>query len=556
VDKKSLSFKEFLSARDLLASPNIKFYDIKVPPKLKSETTKETDMALTAPSKNGDETEVVRKVDFESKGDRIIYPEDMDLDQVKQAVERQIEEESVVVSINEPIAAFPLDGAVAMMRVLKRRYGWTHLEPTNMGFFGTRPPTMIGVEIGGGQRVQVPWGNMSVPKIDGTLTTGFQFKDGMPFFLLSGNVKRKHEKTVSAIANEIREEIKTNSIYRGKTTKINFRDKDGDRVDFNVNLCPKFLDIDTMGDTEPIFSKSIEDAIRVNIFNPIRFSKRCQLKGAALKKGVMLGGPFGTGKTLAAFQTAKLCAEHGWTFLYLADVRDLDLAIGFAKLYQPCLLFAEDCDRVAAGQRTADMDRLLNTIDGVESKNKDEKLIVVLTTNHLQCINPAFVRPGRIDAVINVTPPDEEACLRIVKKYVKDGDCQMEGSDADFTSAIKCLVGANAAFFRTTVEQAKLKAIENMESDDSPVVIRPGDLKVVAEAMVPHCKLINPEHGVKRLIDLDAEQHDPMEIAGQIIMQKMAETFIGQITNPKILEKIIVKQMKPRGGFGGTPSSN
>lgn len=497
----------------------------------------------------------VRKVDFEFRGDKVVLPENMDLDEAAEVINRQREEESVEVSINEPINAFPLDGAVALMRVLKKRYGWTHLVPQDMGFWGVRPPTMIAVEIGNNERIQVPWGNMQVPKIDGTLTTGCYFNEGMPCFKLSGTVKRKHERIVAQIAEEIREEVKKSSIYRFKTIKINFRDSDGDRKQFDYNLCPRFIDLDMVGDTEPIFSKAVEDAIRINIHNPIRFSERCRKKGASLKKGVMLGGPYGTGKTLTAFQAAKLCKEHGWTFLYLEDVRDLDLAIGFAKLYQPCMLFAEDVDRAAAGPRSAEMDRLLNTIDGVESKSKDERLLIVLTTNHLEVINRAFLRPGRIDRVINVTPPDVDACLRIVQKYVHDGDCKMDGSDEEFKKAIDCLVGANAAFFRNVVEGAKLSAIENMPDDDADLIITPNDLRIVAESMIPHAKLINPEHGKKGLLDLEEEEINPLEMGFGILAQKFAEAFVDQITNPKILKGIVVKQRKRRG-FGGDPGIN
>jgi ATP-dependent 26S proteasome regulatory subunit len=505
---------------------------------------------------NGTEAKEPRKVDFVYGGDKFNIPDGMDLDEAAEAINRQREEEGVDVAINEPIDAFPLDGAVALMRVLQRRYGWTHLEPTP-GFFGPRPPVMVGVEIGGGKRVQVPWGNMRVPKIDGNISTGYRFNEGMPCFLISGNVKRKHERTVSAIAEEVREEIKRASIYKAKAVKINFRDNDGDRKDFDYNLCPKFMNVEEMGDTEPIFSKVIEDAIRINMHNPVRFSKRCRAKGASLKKGILLAGPYGTGKTLTAFEAAKLCERHGWTFMLLEDVRDLDLAIGFAKLYQPCMLFAEDVDRAAAGPRSPEMDRLLNTLDGVESKSRDESLIVVLTTNHAEQINRAFIRPGRIDVVINITPPDEEACLRIVKKYVADGGCKMEGGDEQFKEAIKCLVGANAAFFRCTVEQAKLAAIENMDSENSDVIIRPADLKTVAEGMVPHCKMINPEHGQKNLLEMDdVEVHDPIKFAMEALMHKAAETVLELVADPKTLHKIVVKKMNKRGPLGGSGGLN
>ena len=497
-----------------------------------------------------EEKKAPRKCQFQYEGETFVIPKGMDLDEAIEALKLQSEEENVTVTISEKIKAFPLDGAVALMRVLKRRYGWTHLTPTP-SMWGPKPPLMIGVEVGVNETLQVPWGNMQIPNIDGTITTSYDFDNEMPVFVLSGKVKRKHEARLAEIANEIREEVRSNSIYRSKSVKINFRDSEGDRKTFDPSLCPRFLDLKSMGDTTPIFSEAIENAIRVNIHNPIMYSDRCRQKGASLKKGVMLGGPYGTGKTLEAFRTAKLCMEHGWTFLYLENVQDLDMAINFAKLYEPCVLFAEDCDKAATGPRTTEMDRLLNTIDGVESKG-DKAVMVVLTTNHLEIINPAFLRPGRIDAVINVLPPDEKACYRIVQKYIGEGDCKMDGSEEEFIRSFKCLVGANAAFFRNVVEQAKLSAIGKMQSDDDVVTIRPSDLEAVAKGMIPHCKLINPNHGEKSLLDLEEQTIDPLQMAMDIFMQKGAEAILNQITNPRMLEKIIVKQMKKGGGGRGS----
>lgn len=495
-----------------------------------------------------DEDEGPREVDFAREGNRIVLPTDMGLDEAEAAIRRQKEEENVVVNLNEPIEAFPLDGAVALMRVLKKRYGWTHLVP-EIGFWSNKPPTMVAVEIGVNERIQVPWGNCVVPKIDGTINTGYEMKNGVPSFLITGSIKRKHEQVVHQIAEEVRQVVKTQSIYKGKAIKINFRDSEGGRECFDESLAPKFLDLSSIASNEPIFSKVIEASIRKNILVPIRHSKRCRKKGASLKKGVILGGPYGTGKTLTAFQIARICVENGWTFVYLEDVRDLDLALGFAKQYQPVCLFAEDADKALAGPRTSEMDRVLNIIDGVESKNSEQALMLVLTTNHLPVINGAFLRPGRIDTIIEVTPPDHDACLAIVRKYVAEGDCKLEGTDDELKKAIEPLVGANAAFFRNAVEQAKLSAIENMPDDDADVIIRPQDLRIISEGMVAHARLLNPDHGKKPLLDLEnTDVRDPLTLASEILVQKFAEGFVSQITNPKVLEKVIFKKMKRSGG--------
>jgi SpoVK/Ycf46/Vps4 family AAA+-type ATPase len=71
-----------------------------------------------------------------------------------------------------------------------------------------------------------------------------------------------------------------------------------------------------------------------------------------LKRGVLLEGPYGTGKTLTAFVTAKKCVENGWTFIMLDRVAALKEALTFARMYAPAVVFAEDIDRSVEGERT------------------------------------------------------------------------------------------------------------------------------------------------------------------------------------------------------------
>lgn len=64
----------------------------------------------------------------------------------------------------------------------------------------------------------------------------------------------------------------------------------------------------------------------------------------------------------------------------------------------------------------------INTLDGVDSKKHE--IMVVLTTNDKRAIHPAFVRPGRIDAVIPILPPDNDATVRLVRSY----GCDAQGN--------------------------------------------------------------------------------------------------------------------------------
>jgi SpoVK/Ycf46/Vps4 family AAA+-type ATPase len=120
--------------------------------------------------------------------------------------------------------------------------------------------------------------------------------------------------------------------------------------------------------------------------------------------GILLAGDPGVGKTLTAYVTAKKAVDHGWTFVYLSHAADLANGIRFALQYAPCVLFVEDLDRIVAGDdRTEEIDDVLNSFDGVDSKDKE--LITVLTTNHLEKIPGVALRPGRCDTLVVVTAP-------------------------------------------------------------------------------------------------------------------------------------------------------
>ncbi len=489
-------------------------------------------------------------------GNRMVIPEGMDYDAAMLTLQKKKEQDETSVAVSEEVRAFPMDGAVAFAKVLKSRYGWTNLIPQDMGFFGRRPPKLIGVTVGHEQTIQVPWGSCTVPKIEGVLETSWTMDSiGIPIFRIAGEVKRKDEKHVAEIAAEVRETVRNESIYRGKAIKMSFRDGDGDRIsDFGPSFCPQFINLDGIKASEIIYSDLTSTMLQVNLFNVVEHTAACRANGIPLKRGILLQGPFGTGKTLTADLLALKCVEHGWTFLYLEDVRDLDLALGFAEMYAPCVLFAEDVDKAVSGERTEEVNRLFNTMDGFESKNRD--VMVVLTTNKPNTIHPGFLRPGRIDTVVHVTPPDENAVVRLVRLYGKDqqGNNLLEANDKDIAESLKSVLGINAAFVREIVERAKLAALSH--SRDS-LRIHASDLKDAAETMLPHIRMLYPDMAMQIDLASETETIDPFRAAVDFMSEHFAFHILNKLANPKVVEKIIVKKMAKKSRFRhGDPSAN
>lgn len=389
-------------------------------------------------------------------GDKMIIPEGMSAKEALDLLERRVKFEEEKVILRETFDCFPWDGAVALERVLTQQYGWAATETVVQEFFGMKfekPPVLMTVEVAYGKTQAVPWGRFVVPRISGYLETGVDRKEsGRLVFLLTATIKRKDEFIIKALFAKIGEEIREHSIYRGKAIKLRFRDGDGDEVEMPT---PVFMDTEHIDENQLVFSKTVQDAVNTNLFTPIRRAHDCIANKIPLKRGVLLGGIFGTGKTLAASVASKLAVDAGITYIYAERADELGDAIEFAKQYQSpaAVVFVEDIDRTVSGARSTKMDTVLNVIDGIDSKRNN--IIVVLTTNAMHDINTAMLRPGRLDAVIDITPPDSEAVERLLRNY---GGAMIH-VEADLTEVGRVLQGNIPAVIAEVVKRAKLSQL-------------------------------------------------------------------------------------------------
>lgn len=416
-----------------------------------------------------------------------------DYDAAIDYIQRMKKRAEETVAVYEPIECYPLEGAYALMKALQDIYGWANAIP-GVGFFGQKvPPTMVGLEIGFNETTNVVWGRMEVPGVTGFLNSGIDEKDGRMIYVLSGEVKQKNMAAVKLIANKIREITSTTSIYRGKAIRVKFGSEDiwDDQ--------PHFLDTSHAERDSLIFSKDLQKQINVNLWTCIEHTARCRQAGIPLKRGILLEGPYGTGKTLVAHVTAAICEANGWTFIYLNDVKQLAKAIQFANSYAPAVIFAEDVDKAVDGGsasvgRTDKVNAILNTIDGMDTKNHE--IMVVLTTNHLGQINQAMLRPGRLDAVISVRPPDAEAVEKLIRLYGRG----LIADDEDLGQVGQALAGEIPASIREVVERAKLSAISHVEPGQL-LYVTGEDLYTAATLMKNHLELLRQQDPPDRTLE-------------------------------------------------------
>ena len=186
---------------------------------------------------------------------------------------------------------------------------------------------------------------------------------------------------------------------------------------------------DQVGGLEEIKQKLIE-AVDWPLSHPKIFSRM----GISPPKGILLYGPPGCGKTLLARAVAT---ESKANFISIKGPELLSKWVGEsekglrevfrkAKMAAPCIVFFDELDSMAPsrGRYTSDsgvtekvLSQFLTELDGLEGM-KD--IVVIAATNRPDILDPALIRPGRIDRILLVPAPDEKGRLEILKIFTKN----------------------------------------------------------------------------------------------------------------------------------------
>ncbi len=420
------------------------------------------------------------------------------------------------IAYHEEFDTFPQDGAVAVYKALTDKFGFVE----HKTFWGAAP--MMQVQTGPGQTIQVPWGAFALPGYDGlTIHVGTHpTKDGF-HFCISGSVKKKDKDVIDDIVVRIRQNLKTNSIYKGKAISLKFSEDFNPMTFEPKDVAPEFLDLTRVDQSELVLSDDIQRMVDDSLFTPVEKTELCKELGIPMRRGVLLAGTYGVGKTLTSQVQALKATRNGWTFIYLKDVKDLAEGLRIARQYAPSVVFAEDIDSVMGGETRDDkMNEILNTIDGIELKGKDVQ--VVLTTNHVERINRAMIRPGRIDALIEMKPPDAGAAEKLVRVYGK----KHIDEKTDLSAVGKLLAGHRPAMIAETVQRAKLSAATRMavNEDISTFKLLASDLEAAAKSMNHHVALVD---GPKEVQISDIEKIGAAQILAHKLASRRAEVSAG-----------------------------
>lgn len=201
---------------------------------------------------------------------------------------------------------------------------------------------------------------------------------------------------------------------------------------------------------------------------PLEASETFKKLGVSSPKGVLLYGPPGCSKTLTA---KALATESGVNFLAVKGPEIFNKYVGEseraireifrkARAASPSIIFFDEIDALSSdrnGTTTASnnvLTSLLNEIDGVEEL---KGVVIVAATNRPSEIDPALLRPGRLDRHVYVSPPDFEARLQILVNKTKK--MSIDNTEVDLKKIAQSTEGCSGAEVVLLCQEAGLAAI-------------------------------------------------------------------------------------------------
>jgi len=178
--------------------------------------------------------------------------------------------------------------------------------------------------------------------------------------------------------------------------------------------------------------KDTKEKLLEAVIWPFKHKDLFEIIDAKAPKGILLCGPPGTGKTLLA---KALANQSGANFILVKGAEILSKYVGEsehavrevfkkAKQVAPCIVFFDKIDALAPCRRETDgtrvservVSQLLTEMDGVEDLRE---VLVLAATNRVDIVDPALLRSGRFDLILNIPYPDENELIEILKIHTR-----------------------------------------------------------------------------------------------------------------------------------------
>ncbi len=251
---------------------------------------------------------------------------------------------------------------------------------------------------------------------------------------------------------EVRVGMQQGSVYRGRVVSL--------AQDHFGTLQVRFHALPEVAREDIVLAGGVLERVERHTIGFSAHRERLLAAGRHLRRGILLHGRPGTGKTLTAMYLAGRMSDRTVVLLTGRQVGLIPRACAMARLLEPSMVVLEDVDLIAEERDrqqpgcTPLLFELLNEMDGLGA---DCDVIFLLTSNRPDLLEPALVaRPGRVDLAVEVPLPDAGCRRRLVELYGRGLTLRLDGLDG----LVGRTEGVSPAFIRELLRKAAVLAVD------------------------------------------------------------------------------------------------
>jgi hypothetical protein len=256
-----------------------------------------------------------------------------------------------------------------------------------------------------------------------------------------------------AFLADIRARMRERNIYRGRVVSL--------AVERFGPIKVKFHELPAIEREDIVLADGVLERVERHTIGFSEHRDQLLAAGRHLRRGLLLHGRPGTGKTLSAMYLAGRMRDRTVILLTGRETGLIPRACAMARLLQPSMVILEDVDLIAEERDrqqpgcTPLLFELLNEMDGLGS---DADVIFLLTSNRPDLLEPALTaRPGRVDLAVEVPLPDAGCRRRLIELYGHGLALQLD--DEGLERLVQRTEGVSPAFIRELLRKATLLAV-------------------------------------------------------------------------------------------------
>jgi ATPase family associated with various cellular activities (AAA) len=258
--------------------------------------------------------------------------------------------------------------------------------------------------------------------------------------------------TATAVRERVEALMREHDVFRGQVLTFGFSE-------FRGNQLVTFQPRPALTADQVVLPDGVLEVVERHVVLAADRAERLRRARQHLKRGLLLHGPPGTGKThtvrylMSRLTGCTVVVVSGPALMMIGE------ATALARRLQPSVVVVEDVDLIAEDRSFTPRNQpllfqLLNEMDGVGS---DADVTFVLTTNRVEVLEHALTdRPGRVDLAVEIPRPAAAARERLLRLYASGVSLDLPDAGA----LVAATDGVTASFLRELIRRAVLRAID------------------------------------------------------------------------------------------------